>query len=128
LRPAASMLVAAPDWDVRTFTPIRIKIAHAGRSGDLEARRGVGMPRTPGDPGTSKHDAGLGMPPRHPIDGQENGHWQLVCYRLGSPDLNRDLTAPKAGGLPLHHSPTPAAAVVQRVTDPRNSNLDLAEE
>lgn len=28
-----------------------------------------------------------------------------VAIQLGSPDLNRDLTAPKAGGLPLHHSP-----------------------
>jgi hypothetical protein len=26
--------------------------------------------------------------------------------KLGSQDLNLDLTAPKAGGLPLHHSPT----------------------
>jgi hypothetical protein len=33
--------------------------------------------------------------------------------RLGSQDSNLDLTAPKAGGLPLHHSPVlyPASGV-----------------
>src|SRR3954470_22148313 len=34
--------------------------------------------------------------------------------QLGSPDLNRDLTAPKAGGLPLHHSPVHARASAER--------------
>src|SRR5664280_1767589 len=45
------------------------------------------------------------MPSRIRPESDRNSDFAGNCYKLGSPDLNRDLTAPKAGGLPLHHSP-----------------------
>ncbi len=82
--------------DVATLRPITERSQHLAPVGGLRDGRAE---RRFSERGTSGMTRTLVRMP----DGKPPACRKLL--QLGSPDLNRDLTAPKAGGLPLHHSP-----------------------